>query len=226
MTSLHAARSGAAAPPPAPRRLSSGARRGVLAVGILALVVAMALNTRVVRDGSAEDTRPRAFSAAEFGAAEFPAVKAAIEQRAVEAGVLASAIATDATAAAAEYGVRSGVGSVIPVKFAGVVTTGKSGVYTVTVEGVPEALVLRVQTGPAINGTELRDATGTIGFDRFTNQIEYQNAAAALNNELKTQVLSSLVGVDLVGKTITVVGAFTLINPKAWLVTPISVAVQ
>ena len=43
-----------------------------------------------------------------------------------------------------------------------------------------------MQTGPAINGTDLRDAPGEIKFGQFTNQIEYQNAGAALNNAMKT----------------------------------------
>jgi predicted lipoprotein len=111
------------------------------------------------------------------------------------------------------------------VKFTGVVGEGKSGVYNVAVEGLPD-VVIRVQTGPAINGTDLRDATGTIGFEQFTNQIEYQNAAAALNNEMKTEVLSLVDTTQLSGKTISVVGAFMLINPKGWLVTPVKLSVQ
>ena len=38
-----------------------------------------------------------------------------------------------------------------------------------------------------------------------------------------------LAGIDtasLTGKTVTVTGAFTLVNPKNWLVTPVEIAVQ
>ena len=207
-------------------RTRTNSRRWLVAGAALVLVAAMALNTKVIRDGSDEDTRPRAFSAAEFGAAEFSGVKAWVEERAVEAPLLAGEIAADAAAAAEKYGMKVGVGSVIPVRFTGVVGEGRSGIYTVAVDGLPEGQTLRVQTGPAINGTELRDATGKIAFGRFTNQIEYQNAAAALNDQLKTEVLAQIDAANLTGKTISVVGAFTLINPKAWLVTPVSVAVQ
>jgi predicted lipoprotein len=207
-------------------RVNSNARPWLAAGAVVVLLAAMALNTKVIRGGSDQDTRPRAFSAAEFGAAEFPGVQAWITERAVDAKTLADAIAADATAAAEQYGVKAGVGSVIPVTFTGQVGEGRSGIYTVAVDGLPAEQVVRVQTGPAINGTELRDATGEIGFGRFTNQIEYQNAAAALNDALKTEVLSGIDAANLTGKTITVVGAFTLINPKAWLVTPVSVSVQ
>ena len=91
---------------------------------------------------------------------------------------------------------------------------------------MPSTLVVRVQTGPAINGTDLRDATGTIAFGQFVNQIDYQNAGSALNKEMKKQVLSKIDTATLTGKTISVVGAFKLINPNNWLVTPVKLDVQ
>ncbi len=74
--------------------------------------------------------------------------------------------------------------------------------------------MIRVQTGPAVNGTELRDATGEIQFGQFKNQIEYQNAGAALNNEMKKQVLQCVDVENLNGKTVSVVGVFKVVNPK------------
>ena len=82
-----------------------------------------------------------------------------------------------------------------------------------------------MQTGPAINGTEVRDATGTISFGAFTNQIEYQDAGAALNDQIKAQVLAKLDREKLPGKTIEVVGVFQLINPANWMVTPVRLKV-
>lgn len=110
--------------------------------------------------------------------------------------------------------------------FTGVVGEGQSGIYEVTVDGVPDDLLIRVQTGPAINGTDLRDATGDITFGQFTNQIDFQNAASALNDELKKTVLADVDTTNLTGKTIEVTGAFTLVNPAAWLVTPVELSVQ
>lgn len=85
---------------------------------------------------------------------------------------------------------------------------------------------VRVQTGPAVNGTDLRDATGTISFGDFTNQIEYQNAGAGINNAMKADVLADLDRENLTGKTIEVTGAFTMISAKNWLVTPVELSVQ
>lgn len=212
--------------PAGARRAKPRFRTGVLAVAAVVLLAAMVLDTRVVRIGSGPDTAHGAFSAAEYGKATFPKVQAAIAAKAVDAATLAAAIAKDAAAAGTQYGVAAGTGAQMPVKFTGVVGKGDSGIYDVAVEGVAPPVQIRVQTGPAINGTDLRDATGTISFGQFTNQIDYQNAGSALNKEMKKQVLAKIDVANLTGKTVVVVGAFHLVDPKAWLVTPVQLAVQ
>jgi predicted lipoprotein len=216
--------SASATPVSSPRRAS---RRKLIAGAAAAVLVgAMALDTKVVSIGSQQDVRTAVFSPEAYGQSEFPKVQADIEARAVDAVTLATAITSDRATAEKEYGVPAGVGPVMSVKLSGVVGEGKSGVYDVVVPGLPQELRVRVQTGPAINGTELRDATGKITFGQFKNQIEYQDAGSALNNEMKKQVLANIDTKALGGKTITVVGAFKLVNPKSWLVTPIRLAVQ
>ena len=209
-----------------PRRGRPGLRPALAAGAALVLLAAMALDTTVVRIGAAGNAAPGAFSPAAFGAAEFPKVQAAVTSRAVEAPVLAAAIAKDPAAAAKQYGVAGNGGPEFPVRFTGVVGEGDSGNYDVKVAGLPDGLTIRVQTGPAIMGTDLRDGIGTISFGQFTNQIEYQNAGSALNKEMKKQVLARLDTAGLSGKTVSVVGVFQLTDPKAWLVTPVRMEVQ
>jgi predicted lipoprotein len=209
------------------RRRKPGTRLMVIGGAALVLIVAMALDTKVVTIGSPEAVQPDVFSPEAFGEAEFPKIKAGIEARAVDAPVLAAAIAADKAAAIKQYGVPSGTGGqVFSVKFTGVVGEGKSGVYDVAVTGLPDTTGIRVQTGPAINGTDLRDATGAIKFGNFVNQIEYQNAGSALNKAMKKAILEKIDTANLKGKTISVIGAFKLINPKKWLVTPVKLDVQ
>lgn len=209
--------------PAAPR-----ARRSAYwwAAATVLLLVAMALDTKVVRIGSKEDTRTDAFSAEAYGKKDFPRIQAEIEKAAVDAKVLATAIAEDKAAAGEKFGKPGSVGPIFAVKFSGVVGEGRSGIFAVAVDGLPEALRIRVQTGPAINGTEVRDATGSVAFGQFTNQIEYQDAGAALNNEVKAHVLAGLDRDKLGGKKVDVVGVFQLINPSGWLVTPVRLGVQ
>jgi predicted lipoprotein len=210
--------------PPAPAR--SNRRRLIVGAAILAVVVAMAIDTTVVRIGSEQDLAEAGFSPERFGAETFPAVRESILSRAVEVGPLSEAVAADKAAAAEQYGIAAGVGAVIPVRFTGDVGEGKSGIYNVAVDGLADETKIRVQTGPAINGTDLRDATGEIKFGDFKNQIEYQNAGAAINNAMKQEVLAGIDPATLPGKTISVVGAFTLVNPKNWLVTPVEITVR
>ena len=203
-------------------------KRGRLVIAVVAAVVLIAIgfDTKVVKIGSSDDVASQVFSPETFGTTEFPKIKAKITERAVDAKTLAAAIAADKNAAAKQYGVAAGVGAVMPVSFTGVVGEGKSGIYNVAVEGVPGEVRVRVQTGPAINGTDLRDATGEIQFGAFKNQIEYQNAGAGINNAMKKEVLGGIDAASLSGKTVSVVGAFTLVNPKNWLVTPVELKVQ
>jgi predicted lipoprotein len=208
------------------KKLSPGAKRGIW-IGVIALVVlGMILGTKVVGNDDALLQGTQEFDPATFGAENFPQIQEAVAERAVDAATLAGAIAADPAAAAEEYAVASSGGPVYSVTFTGVVGEGQSGIYEVDVEGVPDDLLIRVQTGPAINGTELRDSTGEITFGQFTNQIDYQDAASALNEEVKTQVLADIDTAALQGKTITVTGAFTLINPASWLVTPTEIEIS
>lgn len=191
---------------------------------VLAVMIAMALDTKVVRTGSGDDAQ-QGFVADRYGQQTFPGIQQDVTARAVEATTLASALQAGQQAAAAKYGVGSPL-PVIPVKLKGVVQPGQMGIFPLKVAGVPETIHIRLQTGPAITGTDLRDASGKIQFGDFTNQIEYQNAGAAINRAMKDAVLDKLNRDALPGKTVQVVGVFRLLNPGNWMVTPVSVEVQ
>ncbi|MEF0941232.1 DUF2291 domain-containing protein [Rhizobium sp. BR 362] len=190
------------------------------------VIAAIGFDTTVVKIGSEHDVREQAFSPEAYGAQEFPKVQANVEQRAVAAVDLANAIAADKKAAGEKYGVATSTGPVMPVSLTGVFGARKANYNEIKVDGLPADIVVRVQTGPAVNGTDLRDATGKIEFGQFTNQIEYQDAGSAINNEMKKAVLAGLDVENLSGKTASVVGVFKLINPKNWLVTPVKVEVK
>jgi predicted lipoprotein len=209
---------------PVRRGARKGFRAAVLGGGALLVLVLIALDTTVVQVGSEQDARVQAFSPEAYGQSEFPTIQALIEERAVPASELAAAIAADPAKAAADLGVMSNGTPVFSTTFSGVVGEGRSGVYDVAVEGL-DGIRVRVQTGPAVNGTDVRDATGTVEFGQFTNQIEYQNAGSALNEQVKAQVLEPVDTDALPGKTIEVTGVFRLINPEGWLVTPVRLGV-
>lgn len=212
---------------PAPKA-PAASRRGLM-LGVAAAVVLLAgiaLDTKVVPVGSEADVRQQAFSPDAYGQKEFPRIAEAVKAKAGDAPELAAAIAADKDAAIAKYGAPSTTGAIMSVRATGVAGEPKAGMYPLTVAGMPDGVTVRVQMGPAINGTDLRDATGDIAFGSFKNQIEYQNAGAGINRAMKASVLDKIDAANLSGKTVEVTGAFRMINPKNWLITPVEVSVK
>lgn len=202
-------------------------KRSRLVVALVAAVFvgAIALDTEVVVIGSAKDARQQAFNPDKFGQEQFPRIRDMVIEKALDAAVLAAKLVKDKKAAIENHGTKVGVFAVMPVSLTGVVGEGNSGIFTINVEGGPKDTKIRVQTGPAINGTELRDLPGDIEFGAFKNQIEYQNAGAGINRAMSAKILSGLGRDTLPGKKISVTGVFKLINAKNWLITPVSLDV-
>lgn len=207
-------------------RKGTNRRRAIIAGALVVLFGAMALDTRVVRVGSKDDLRQQAFDPDRFGGEEFPRIRDFVLERAGDAPALAAALTSDRAAAIGAHGTMAGAFPVMAVSLTGTVGEGRSGVFGVAVDGLPDGTTIRVQTGPAINGTELRDVVGDIEFGAFTNQIEYQDAGAGINRAMAAEVLSGLDRDALPGRTVSVTGAFTMINPKNWLVTPVRLEVR
>lgn len=197
-------------------------RRVIVAVAVAALIGAIAIDTKVVQIGSETDLRQQAFDPNRFGQSEFPRIRDFVTGRAPAAAELVAALDADRDAAIADYGRMAGAFPVLTARLTGVVGDGSSGIFEIAVDDLPDGPQIRVQTGPAINGTELRDITGDIEFGNFTNQIEYQNAGAGINRAMAAEALSGLDRDALPGQTVTVTGVFTMINPASWLLTPVT----
>ncbi|TVR48040.1 MAG: DUF2291 domain-containing protein [Rhodobacteraceae bacterium] len=201
-------------------------RRVIVALVATGVLAAMAFETTVVPIGGEGDLRQQAFNPDAFGVQEFPRIRDFVSETAPDAVQLADELAADRNAAIAAYGTMAGAFPVIPVRFTGTAGEGSSGIFEVSVDSLPDGVGIRVQTGPAINGTELRDITGDIVFGDFTNQIEFQNVGAGINRAMAAEVLSDLDRDALAGQTVSVTGVFTMINPQNWLVTPVAFEVQ
>ncbi|MFO1202150.1 MAG: DUF2291 domain-containing protein [Tabrizicola sp.] len=212
---------------PAPKAPASS-RKGLYlaAAAVIAVVAAIAADTTVVHVGSEADVRQQAFSPDTFGDTEFPRIQAFITEKAVDGVTIAPEVLADKVATGKKYGTVSSTGSIVMVRLTGVLGEVKAGNYDMAVEGMPPEIKVRVQTGPAINGTDLRDAPGDIDFGAFKNQIEYQDAGSGINRAMKKAVLDGIDTAGLTGETVEVVGAFRLGNPKNWLITPVSVVVK
>ncbi|WP_419998983.1 DUF2291 family protein [Streptomyces boninensis] len=198
--------------------------RGSL-IAVVLLVAAIALTTTYRSESAAKSGGKEKFSPAKYAADTYqPKVVPAIKKNAVDLPKLHKAIAADSDAAGKRYGHRPGTG---PYSFAvtltGTAGEARDGLMAVTVPGVDKARI-SIQTGPAINGTALRDAVGFIKFGQFTNQVDYADAATALNTAMKAKVLKSFDAAAAKGKKVTVTGAMTPLTPDVLTITPVAIA--
>jgi predicted lipoprotein len=102
-------------------------------------------------------------------------------------------------------------------------TESQAGTAILEIPDLPEKIVLQI--GPVVRGTALRDATGIVSFNQFTNQLDYADVSKEMNNRALKAALPGLDPNSLPGKTITFFGAFTF-DPRSKapiLVTPVKI---
>lgn len=193
-------------------------------VALVVLVLA-ALNVKVVSTADVEAAAAGGFDPIVFADENFDEISGYVDENAVELPALLTDLAGGADES--DFGNTSGASSAFafPVTFTAVAGTLTEPVLPVTVEGVPAEVTVQVQVGPAINGTALRDVSGTISFNQFTNQLEYQNVGTELNNLARERVLTDFDAAAAAGKTIQVTGAFLRVNPNLVSVVPTAIEV-
>lgn len=104
-------------------------------------------------------------------------------------------------------------------------TQSRAATIDVDVDGDGKADA-RVQIGPAIRGTALRDALDFVDFNSFTNQIDYAQFGKAFNTYADKTVLSALPRDGLEGRSAKVLGAFRASSGQDMpLITPVSVEI-
>jgi predicted lipoprotein len=139
--------------------------------------------------------------------------------KAVDAVVLLPEIRADPEAAGQKYGRREatnpfnymikGSGKVTQVN-----TESRAGTMTVEVGNGSNHEMINLQIGPVVIGTALRDATGLVSFNQFTNQIDYAGVSKEMNLRAIKDALAGREPASFAGKTIQFFGAFTF-DPKS-----------
>jgi predicted lipoprotein len=105
-------------------------------------------------------------------------------------------------------------------------TQSRAATMDVDVDGDGKADA-RVQIGPAMRGTALRDSLDFIQFNDFTNQIDFAQFGKAFNTYADKTVLSKLPRDALEGRSVRVVGAYVMGNGQGLpLVTPAEVEIE
>ncbi|CAN7737262.1 DUF2291 domain-containing protein [Phyllobacterium sp. LjRoot231] len=143
-----------------------------------------------------------------------PKVEPFMRDKAHSFGEVQSALAKDAKSAGSEYGYSENPAQnpySFIVKLDGKVvdanTKSRAAYIEVDTNGDGKSDA-KVQLGPVVRGTALRDVLPFIPFSAFKNQIEYANVGRALNNHVYDTKLSKLDRENLIGKQVSVTGAF------------------
>ena len=206
-----------------PRRKVSARLIGWVLAALVVAAIALDTTYKDPDEAITSGGRP-AFDPQKYGEETYPKAVSTLEENAQPLPDLTAALAKDPDAAGEQYGHRAGNSPYsFPVTAEGVAGKPKDGVLPVKVKGVPKDTTVSVQIGPALPGTAIRDAVGFIEFGQFVNQVEYADAATALNNQVKAQVLKDLNPASLEGKTVQVLGAFTYLAPTVVTITPVKV---
>jgi predicted lipoprotein len=118
--------------------------------------------------------------------------------------------------AGAKYGYRPKEGNepwTFVARFSGriVAADTASRAATISVDTNGDGRIAAIaQIGPAMRGTAIRDALNFVSFNDFKNQIDYAQFGKAFNQYATQEFLSKLPRDALVGRQVTVLGAFTL----------------
>jgi predicted lipoprotein len=203
------------------------ARRALLLLPILLLGCRIA----TIRPIESEDESP---GSQDFDAAAYvdrlwsEDVPAALGE-AVDVGELLPALEADAASAGETWGRRQGTGPFNVIvkgsgRITGVDTSSRTGVAEVEVDVPGGTERIRLQIGPVLQGTSIRDALPSVSFDRFVNQIQYADVANELNARVEREVVGDLDREALRGRTARFAGMATLGEPPL-VVTPVRLEV-
>ena len=148
----------------------------------------------------------------------------------VDLTMLLGELAKNKDAASQKYGHKESGPYNFAVKTEAIVesvdTTSRAGAIVLKPTGYNGPVEVRMQIGPVLLGTSIRDGSGYILFNQFVNQIEYADVAEELNNRVLNTVLKNLDVNTLKGKAVTVYGFFSLDNPTKVLITPVKIDVK
>lgn len=155
-----------------------------------------------------------------------------LDQRAGTYQDVSALVASDANAAAAKYGHKEKNGTApwtYAAKVSGTIvkaeTKSRAAYLDTDVDGDGKADV-RIQIGPVIKGTAIRDSLDFVNFSEFKNQIQWAEFGKAFNNHLNAQVLDKLSRDGLEGKKVEAVGAYPAPSSgQPALLTPVAITI-
>jgi predicted lipoprotein len=211
-------------------------RRTVAIVGVLILlvIILMVKPPFVVRPlpghaGTGAGSLPAQSAAAKFVDPIWTSkVLPLFQENAQDIAKILPEIRADPNSAGQKYGRREatnpynymikGTGKVIEMH-----TESQVGTAVFEIPGLNEKVALQI--GPVVRGTALRDATGIVSFNQFSNQLDYADVSKEMNGRALKAAFANMNPTSLAGKTVTFFGAFTF-DPHSKspiLITPVKI---
>jgi predicted lipoprotein len=151
-----------------------------------------------------------------------------IQEKAQDIAKILPEIRADPESAGQKYGRREatnpynymvkGTGKVAEVH-----NQSQAGTAIVEIPGLNEKVALQI--GPVVRGTALRDATGIVSFNQFSNQLDYADVSKEMNLRAMKTALAGVDPASLAGKTVTFFGTLTF-DPHSkslLLITPVKI---
>ena len=211
------------------RRLSVRTRRLVLGGGTALIVLLFVFgNTTFLSDAEVAAEAPKEFSLTDFAQTNLPIIAEEIKAKAVDITLIADAADKDIVAAGAQYGRDLGNKSfVFAVKTTAKVKSVDENFIVLDVPGASAQDTFNIPIGLALSGNPLRDVTGKITFGDFYDQTQYQDAASALKDLVRSTIIDKLDLKSLPGKTLEIYGAWN--NgplPRTYNIQPTSIVVK
>ncbi|TCN29530.1 DUF2291 family protein [Sinorhizobium americanum] len=190
--------------------------RGASAI-IVAVMMALA-GCKIIKTPTAEETAQSAVGGFDpdriVGEIWDSKVVPYFDRKAGPFSEVAALAASNLEAAGAKYGHKEKQGNApwtFAARLSGTIvkaeTKSRSAYVEVDADGDGKADA-RVQIGPAIRGTAIRDSLDFVNFNEFKNQIEWAQYGKAFNTLVNGLVLEKLPRDQLVGKKLDAVGAY------------------
>ena len=197
------------------QRTHPSTRRGGLVVCVLlvALLVAMAMSTKILTPQQVAAIAPKPFDPAQVAADVWAGAQRDLPGRAAPLPEVVQAFQTDLKSAAAKYRATSpNEGSyVFPVTVEATVVEATDAALRLKVAGVPDDTQVLVPVGPAVNGSVVRDVMG-FKFADAPGQTDYQYVGDEVRKLMLAQLRSAAAPSTLPGKPVTLVGAVNVIS--------------
>ncbi|WP_378951288.1 DUF2291 family protein [Pelosinus sp. sgz500959] len=153
----------------------------------------------------------------------------AINQKASDMSIVIQATKTDVDEAGKKYGIRSaqegspwnfivkGKGRVLNVN-----TESRAGTIDIDLAPYDGKADFKIQIGPVIKGTAVRDSFDFIKYDDFKNQMVFAELSNAFHKKIASNLLAKTDFLGNKGKEVNFIGVFTFMPSQEILVTPIS----